>query len=97
MCQDCQTLYGVSGHLDEPTASEVSDHQNSREFALVELTVRTLALALRLEFTEDQTRKIVEALVMDDRRFDGHHDLTTAALTPERVLDQVRLFGDLSG
>ena len=97
MCQDCQMLYGVSGHLDEPTASEVSDHQNSRELALDELTVRTVSLALSIKFDEAQIRTVVEALVGDDGRFDGTHDVTTAALAPDRVLDQIRLYGDLLG
>jgi hypothetical protein len=61
------------------------------------LTVRTVSLALGIRFNEGQVLTVVEALVGDDGRFDGTRDVTTAQLAPERVLDQIRLYGDLLG
>jgi hypothetical protein len=99
---ECHTLFGlrpdaVTHHLDADQKDALLDHIVAREMALTELMVRTLALSLGIAFTDEQTRTVVMALHGDDQRFDGQHDTSVAQLAPHAVLDQVRLFGDLTG
>lgn len=95
---ECATLFGVtSEHLTQAQLDNVFDHQGQREWALIELLVRTVDLALHLGFTGEQTTSVVQALMTDDtRRFNGRDDVTVAVVTPQEVLNQIRLYAAMT-